>query len=134
MYDRTFTIKEANKLLSGLSKLLIEAKRVSEQLISWQDDIQPACDRATYDGGSPLGPSYVQKVLDLHEITLAISKKGVLVKDLQRGLCDFPHELDGRIVYLCWELGEEEIKWWHETTDGYAGRKPLVRKSKPSRK
>jgi hypothetical protein len=49
----------------------------------------------------------------------------VLVKDLDLGLCDFPHMRDGRVVFLCWKLGEREIKWWHETTTGYQDRCPL---------
>ena len=49
----------------------------------------------------------------------------MLVKDLDIGLCDFPHMMDGRVVYLCWKLGETEIRWWHEVNSGYSGRQPL---------
>jgi hypothetical protein len=50
---------------------------------------------------------------------------GVVVKDLDRGLIDFPHRREGREVYLCWEYGEERIDYWHETDSGYSGRQPL---------
>jgi hypothetical protein len=53
---------------------------------------------------------------------------GVLVKDVDMGLCDFPYLLDGRIVYLCWKLGESEIRWWHEVSSGYRDRQPLEAK------
>jgi aerobic C4-dicarboxylate transport protein len=57
---------------------------------------------------------------------LTISQElGILVKDLDLGLCDFPHLRDGRVVYLCWKLGEQEVRWWHETTTGYKDRCPL---------
>jgi hypothetical protein len=50
---------------------------------------------------------------------------GVLVKDLDTGLVDFPSEREGEPVLLCWRLGEEEIAWYHGREDGFAGRQPL---------
>jgi hypothetical protein len=50
---------------------------------------------------------------------------GVLVKDLDKGLCDFPCLRQDRVVYLCWHLGEDSIQYWHEIEAGFAGREPL---------
>jgi hypothetical protein len=50
---------------------------------------------------------------------------GVLLKDAQTGLADFPGVLDGERVLLCWRLGEPRVEWWHGEADGFAGRKPL---------
>ena len=50
---------------------------------------------------------------------------GVQVKDFDRGLLDFPHILDGREVFLCWELDEDDIEFWHDIDAGYAGRERL---------
>jgi len=50
---------------------------------------------------------------------------GIIIKDLDVGLCDFPHMKDGRVVYLCWKLGEDEVSWWHEIESGFSGRRPL---------
>lgn len=59
---------------------------------------------------------------------------GVQVKDLDKGLLDFPCLIDGRTVLLCWKLGEKEIGFWHSIEDGFAGRKPLdPRFGKPER-
>ena len=58
----------------------------------------------------------------MHDSLRTIQEWGVLVKDLESGLCDFPYLLDGRIVYLCWKLGEEKIEWWHEITTGFSER------------
>ena len=49
----------------------------------------------------------------------------IVVKDLARGLVDFPALREGRTVFLCWELGEPEVGFWHETTTGYANRQPV---------
>ena len=54
-------------------------------------------------------------------------RHGVELKDPQTGLIDFQHERDGRVVYLCWKLGEKRIDWWHEMDTGIAGRLPLER-------
>jgi hypothetical protein len=50
---------------------------------------------------------------------------GVMVKGLDTGLVDFPGELDGRPVLLCWQLGEDKVRYWHEEDAGFAGRQPL---------
>ena len=55
----------------------------------------------------------------------AIAELGVILKDLEVGLVDFPAHRNGREVYLCWRLGEDHIGWWHEIDSGFAGRQPL---------
>lgn len=54
-----------------------------------------------------------------------IQARGILVKDLDSGLIDFPTLRDGREVYLCWKLGEDRVRWWHPIETGFAGRQPL---------
>jgi hypothetical protein len=54
-----------------------------------------------------------------------IQAQGILVKDLDTGLIDFPTLRDGREVYLCWKLGEDRVRWWHPIETGFAGRQPL---------
>jgi hypothetical protein len=55
----------------------------------------------------------------------ALQEAGIVVRDIDRGLIDFPTIRDGEEVYLCWELGEDSIDWWHDLEDGYRGRQPL---------
>ncbi len=54
-----------------------------------------------------------------------LEQSGIVLRDIDRGLVDFPSMMDGREVYLCWELGEEEVAYWHELDGGYVGREPL---------
>lgn len=55
----------------------------------------------------------------------SLHKKGVIVKDLDLGLVDFYSKRYGKEIYLCWKLGEKEIKFWHSTEEGYDERKPI---------
>ena len=78
-------------------------------------------------GGGMLGGSgYVKVLYDIAGIVAEVSDIGVQLKDHSRGLIDFPSMRDGRVVLLCWQLGErDEIEFWHETEAGFAGRQPL---------
>ena len=72
------------------------------------------------------GSGYVRSLYEIGKITTEINEAGVQLKDYTRGLIDFPAQRGGRIVLLCWQLGEgDEIEWWHDTDAGFAGRQPL---------
>ncbi len=124
-HDRLFTLAEANHLIPQLNSRLTSVRQAKAVLIRTKEDIRKASARAEYGGGSAVGPLYISSLQQINTNLQAIQELGVLVKDLDLGLCDFPHLRDGRIVFLCWKLGEDEIKWWHETTTGYKDRCPL---------
>ncbi len=123
--NKLFTLSEATSLLPQLVVHLTKAKQGKAILIHTKDEIKKASAKAEFGGGSVAGPRYIQALEDIHDSMQAVHEMGVVVKDLEQGLCDFPHMLGGRIVYLCWKLGEEHIEWWHEIDSGYTGRQPL---------
>ncbi len=123
--NRIFTLSEANRLLPQLRDYLTAIQQGKAILIRTKDEIKKASANAEAGGGSPLGALYITALQQIGESLLAVQEMGVLVKDIDLGLCDFPYLLDGRIVYLCWKLGESEIRWWHEVTRGYKDRHPL---------
>jgi len=124
-HDRLFTLAEANRLIPQLNSRLTSVKQARETLVRTKDDIRKASARAEYGGGSTVGALYITSLHQVSANIKAIHELGVVVKDLDMGLCDFPHLRDGRIVFLCWKMGEQEIRWWHETTSGYKDRCPL---------
>ena len=63
--------------------------------------------------------------LVLSETLTALGEAGVVVKDVDAGLVDFPSLRDGEEVLLCWQLGEPDLAWWHGVDEGFRGRKPL---------
>ena len=72
------------------------------------------------------GARYVASLTVLAESVGQLEALGVQIKDYERGLVDFPSMRDGRVVLLCWQLGEgESIEWWHDVEAGFAGRQPL---------
>ncbi len=123
--ERLFTLAEATRLLPQLREHLTSVQAAKAVLIRTKDEIKKASAQAAYGGGSFAGPHYIAALEQISEHLQAVQELGVHVKDLDMGLCDFPHLLDGRIVYLCWKLGEADIRWWHEVHSGYADRQPL---------
>jgi hypothetical protein len=76
--------------------------------------------------GSPdAAASVFRAAARVQEILDEIAGTGAILRDLGTGLCDFPAEREGRPVYLCWRLGEDEVGWWHPRDAGVAGRRPL---------
>ena len=123
--DRVFSLYEANQLIPQLQSHLTTVQQRKGVIIQTREEVQKASAKAGYGGGTPVGSHYVKSLQDISANLRAIHELGVVVKDIDLGLCDFPHMRDGRIVYLCWKLGEKEIRWWHELTTGYKDRCPL---------
>lgn len=122
---KLFTLKEANALLPELRRLLEGIQQERRVLRRLEPQIKAAGERATENGGSPAGVRYIAALSRITDHAQAILSLGVQIKDFDRGLCDFPHERAGEIVYLCWQYGEDTIEWWHEIDAGFAGRQPL---------
>ncbi|MGQ0667131.1 MAG: DUF2203 domain-containing protein [Nitrospiraceae bacterium] len=123
--DRVFSLFEANQLIPQLQSHLSTVQRRKAVLLRSREEVQKASANASLGGGTSVGTQYIRSLQDISINLRAISELGVVVKDIDLGLCDFPHVRDGRVVYLCWKLGEKEIRWWHEVTTGYGDRCPL---------
>jgi hypothetical protein len=123
---RTFTLSEASNLIPRLRRLLDTVLSQREVLVDMRVEIDRARENADRGGGSRFGASYLKHLMRFSEAVQEIESLGVLVKDFRNGLIDFPHEREGRVVYLCWKPDEEQISWWHEVDTGFAGRRPLT--------
>jgi hypothetical protein len=123
---KVFTLTEARSLIPRLRRLLASVIAGRERLLDLRVEIDLAREKAEMGGGSPFGAAYLSHLIKFSEAVQEIEYLGVLVKDFRTGLVDFPYELDGRIVYLCWRPDEDEIEWWHEVDAGFAGRQPLA--------
>ncbi|MBZ5685087.1 MAG: DUF2203 domain-containing protein [Acidobacteriia bacterium] len=133
MADRTFTLDEAQSLLPVLESLLrtaINAKKVVDEADAEQQALQH---RVFLNGGMfleivPLARRKAERAKAeqrAKDALAEIDSIGVQVKDLNIGLLDFPCEVEGQIILLCWKLGEKAITHWHGVQEGFAGRKPI---------
>ena len=133
MPDRTFTLDEAQSLLPVLESLLRTAIAGKKLMDEVDAEMQAVAHRIFLNGGThvnivPLARRKAERAKAEQRVrdTLAeIDSIGVQVKDLNIGLLDFPCEVEGQIVLLCWNLGEKSISHWHGTDEGFAGRKPI---------
>ena len=124
-FDKLFSVEEANALLPELKSLLDEARVRRDAMREKGQDIQPILEAAPTTGGGKKGSEFGVDAYRLHLSVGRITELGVVLKDLDSGLLDFPHSKEGRIVFLCWHPPEERVDYWHEVEDGYAGRQPL---------
>jgi hypothetical protein len=124
--ERVFTLDEARSLIPRLRRLLARVSSEREAIVDLRVELDMAREKAEYDGGSPLGPEYLVHLIAFSEAVQEVESTGVHIKDFRTGLIDFPYDLDGRIVYLCWKPDEDQINWWHETDAGFADRQLLT--------
>jgi hypothetical protein len=125
MDEKLFTLAEAQNLIPQIRSILQEVAEEWGRIRELHPEIQKARERAPYDGYSKHGVTYVESVSHLMFLINQIKEMGVLLKDVDKGLCDFPYMRQGRVVYLCWQLSEESIGYWHDIETGFAGREPL---------
>lgn len=133
MSERTFTLDEAQSLLPVLESLLrtaIQAKRIMDEV---EAELQMLNHRIFLNGGMfldivPLARRKAERARAEQRAKDAIAEIdsiGVQVKDLDMGLLDFPCDVEGQKILLCWKLGEKAITHWHGIEEGFAGRKPI---------
>ena len=124
---KLFTVQEANALLPSVRVILAKIQRAHRKLSHYRDDARKAAEAAEQGGGGILdGVVYAEILTELTTHMTELEELGVQLKDFERGLIDFPSLRDGRVVLLCWQMGEgDELEWWHDVDAGFAGRTPL---------
>ena len=132
MRHRLFTLEEANQLVPWLEATFQRLVPAQEELTALQSRLL-VLQRQRSSNGASSSQSEVTQVQQeqdrlgqrFEESIREITNQGILVRDVARGLVDFPSIREGREVYLCWIGGEEQIEFWHETDRGFAHRQPL---------
>ena len=124
---KLFTIQEANALLPSVRAIVGKIQQAHRNVSRYRDEAKKASEAAEKGGGGiTAGVVYATALTDLTGRIAALEILGVQLKDFERGLVDFPSLRDGRVVLLCWQMGEgDELEWWHDVDAGFAGRTPL---------
>jgi hypothetical protein len=123
-HERHYTAEEANAALPEVVEL-VERLRRARSGLSDSEARAALSEAAPENGGGEAGRVVSEAFMELRAGLLELREREVVLRDLDRGLVDFPAIRDDREVYLCWEEGEDEIAFWHEPDAGFAGRQPL---------
>jgi hypothetical protein len=118
----TFGVAEAEATLPMLRELLPRVRGSRRALVDASDRITAA---VAADGGGTEGSEWFRAQRTLREDLTTLAELGILLRDPESGLVDFPSELEGRRVFLCWQLGEERVAWYHDEHAGFTNRRPL---------
>jgi hypothetical protein len=124
IHERHFSAEQANEALEHV-KPLLQKLRDARDLLTDEQAHEALSDAAPTNGGGEAGTQVGEAFLEVRRLLLTLQEAGIVIRDIDRGLIDFPALIDGREIYLCWELGEDEVAWWHELDSGYGGRQPL---------
>ena len=120
--ERRFTVEEANAELDGLRELLPRLREARRALIRASHRITEA---VAADGGGVAGSDWFEAQRVLRADVTSLADRGILLRDPETGLVDFPSDHEGRRVFLCWRLDEDEVAFFHEETTGFTSRRPL---------
>jgi hypothetical protein len=120
--ERLFTVEEANAELDELRARLPRLREARQRLIDTSERITSAVE---VDGGGVEGSDWFRAQESLKAELLWLADQGILLRDPETGLIDFPAEREGMRVFLCWRLGEDSVAWYHGEQTGFSGRKPL---------
>lgn len=132
MLPRLFTLSDANDLLPTLESLMCRLMAKRRELRKYEQAVEAFRAKASRDGGILPGADYAhireestRLLTEIREGVQEIEAFGCLVKDLDLGVVDFPARRGREQVFLCWRLGEPEIRFWHDLREGFASRKPV---------
>lgn len=130
---KLFTLEEANAALPLVKAIARDLAELSREVLERRERLALLRGRRPSDEQNPYAEELAQIEDELaedgkrlEEFVEELRELGVEPKNALEGLVDFPARLEGRIVYLCWKLGEPEVLFWHDIEAGFAGRQPLV--------
>ena len=124
-FRRYFTVAEANALLPELRVKLLRLQAMLRRLREdYTEKETELFQRAQTNGKHPEWET--SKIApEIHKAVDELHKMGILLRDIEQGIVDFPHMREGREVLLCWRLGEQRVQYYHELDTGFRERKPL---------
>lgn len=123
-FRKHYTREEARELLPQIREWLKHLLQVRNWIEECERKIQHLL-KAGADVGGETANQWVRLASEFHKLVREFNSREIQIKDLDRGLIDFPAIIAGREVFLCWELDEDDIEFWHELDTGYAGRERL---------
>jgi hypothetical protein len=123
-FEKHYTREEAQALLPKVRQWLDHLKQLREDLDKYDKRLTSLM-APGHDVGGDMVNKWIRTLSDMQAVLLEFQQREIQIKDLERGLLDFPAIIGGKEVFLCWEQDEEDIEYWHDLDAGYAGREHL---------
>lgn len=123
-FEKLYTREEAQRLLPQLRQWLERLNRLSGEVARFEQRLSGMTGQG-YDVGGDTVNQWIRVLADMQEILAEFQRRQIFIKDLARGLVDFPAIIHSREVFLCWELDEATVEFWHDLDRGFSGREPL---------
>jgi hypothetical protein len=124
-FQKHYTRDEARALLPEVRGWLGRIQLIREELGKTEERISQMLASGTDAAGGASVNAQIKLLADLQAVLHEFSRREIQIKDVSRGLVDFPALIGGREVFLCWEQGDEDIEFWHELDGGFAGRERI---------
>jgi hypothetical protein len=126
LHERHYTLAEANAAREWVAERVVWIRDARARLVALGPRVGDVLEAMDPDlGGSYPGRDLARSLVELSRAVGELEAVDIVLRDVDRGLVDFPSLRDGEEVYLCWLVDESEIGFWHEPEAGFAGRRPL---------
>jgi hypothetical protein len=123
-FKKHYSLEEARALLPEIRQWLSDLARLRQELAGVDEALQPRLAEGRDLGGRMVN-RWIETLVAIKQLAQEFRCREIQIKDLDRGLIDFPAIIHDREVFLCWEQDEDDIEFWHELDTGYAGREKL---------
>jgi hypothetical protein len=123
-FQKHYSRDEARALLPQLRQWLERLNQLRKDLEKFDKRLSGMTGQGNDIGGEPVN-QWIRTLADMQEALTEFQRREIFIKDLERGLIDFPAIIGGREVFLCWESDEDDVEFWHDLETGYGGRERL---------
>jgi hypothetical protein len=123
-FTHHYTRDEARALLPQVRGWITGLRQIQARADSCAQRLRHVMQSGGDAGGATVNEQ-VETLAEFGRVRRELEEREIQIKELERGLVDFPSLVAGREVFLCWQEGEEDVSYWHEIEDGFAGREPL---------
>lgn len=123
-FGKHYTREEARALLPDIRRWLERLNRLRKDIEKFEQRLSQMAAQSSDIGGDVVN-NWIRALADMQEVLVEFQRREIFIKDLERGLIDFPAIIGGREVFLCWESDEDDIEFWHDLESGFAGRERL---------
>lgn len=123
-FNKHYTLEEARALLPSIRIWLERLSNLQQQIQQQELELAPRLAAGEDLGGDRVNRS-LRALAELKEVVDCFQEREIQLKDIERGLIDFPSYIGGKEVFLCWEKDEDDIEFWHGLDSGYGGREKI---------